>query len=323
MIKKIGQSLKRFGMAIGRSCYDMDFYREKRAEPWPRGLLYLVRLMTLVSIVTALFLGPVIFGGLSGVGQYVTERVPDGASITLNQGELSAALPMPLELSDSEETGGSVIIDTTYEGLDFPRDRLGDDGLLVGRDAMFLRQNGFEERTYNLKEFPDFSVNKHQVLDWVRAYTWPLTFGLTIGLALMYFLGVTLGNVLFVLFGALVAMLMARVWRVRLPYAEWVSVSFYAVTLPIALGAVFDTLGWTQVPVFPVVFFMIIAAVVADERARSATKVPPPVGTSPDDRPEPSMPDDRPEPPAEPSVESPTEPEAPAKPDDPAPPADK
>jgi hypothetical protein len=306
MLKRIGESFKKFGQAIGRSCYDMDFYREKRTEPWSQGLLYFLRLMTVVSIVTALFLGPVIYGGMSEFGRYIGERVPDGASVTLSQGQLSAALDMPLELSEPDDEGGALIIDTTYEGLDFPRDRLGEDGLLVGRDAMFLRQNGFEERTYNLKEFPDFSVNKNQVLGWIRAYTWPLTFGLSVGLALIFFLGVSFGNVLFVLFGALVAMLMARVWRVRLEYREWLSVSFYAVTLPIALGMVFDSLGWTQVPVFPVVFFMIIAAVVADERARSATSVPPPTPPSLDDLNDPPVePPSQPEPPAEPP---PTEP---------------
>lgn len=269
------QRFRLFGQAVVRSCYDMEFYRRAREERWTRGLTYFLKLMLLVTIVTAMFLAPTILSGLGQLREYISEKVPDGATLSIDGGQLHTNLTQPLNLGSKDE---AVVIDTSVTGMDFPRQRVGQNGLLIGQDAIFMRQNGTEERTYSLSEFPKFSVDKAGALDWLERAVVPTAIVLTLVLSLFYFFGVSIGNLLFVLIGAALTQLFARLWRVQLEFRQALAMALYAITLPMAVGALFDSLGWRQVPVFPVVFFMIMAWAVADERTRQlgAAPVPPP-----------------------------------------------
>ena len=275
------QRCRLFGQTVVRSCYDMDFYRQVREGRWSQGLTYFLKLMVLITVVTAMFLAPTILSGLGQLREYIDSKVPDGATIEIDDGQLSTNLSQPLDIGSKDEP---VVIDVSVTGMDFPRERVGANGLLIGRDAIFMRQDGSEERAYALKEFPEFSINKARALSWLERSVVPTAIVLTLLLSLFYFLGVSIGNLLFVLIGAALTQLFARLWRVRLDFRSALAMALYAITLPMAAGALFDSLGWHQVPVFPVVFFMIMAWAVADERTRQlgiAPESPSGPGTGP------------------------------------------
>lgn len=249
----------------------MEFYREVRTRPWTGGLRYFLVLMAVLAVVMTLALGPVVYVGLRGIGHYVEGKIPDGSSVTVSRGQLSAALPMPFVLFEEASTvpfpnRQKIVLDTAVTGLGMPRETIGENGVLIGRDAVFLRSPA-EERTYPLKNFPDLSLNKRQVTDWVGRHVLPVSLSLTVGLGLLYLLVVVFGNLAFVLFGSLLIRIFARILKVTGPdFRQWLACGLYAVTWPLFLSAVFNALGLRAVPVFPVVFFMIMASVLADER---------------------------------------------------------
>ncbi|MBN1585007.1 DUF1189 domain-containing protein [Candidatus Uhrbacteria bacterium] len=273
-IRKFCDRLCDFGRTVWKSFYDMEFYRQVRTGPWVRGLVHFMKVSAVFALVMAAVSGPAAYVGLREISRQVTERVPENASLSLAGGQLSAALPMPFVVfgDDGEGGAGAVVLDTSVTGLDMPRDRVGEGGVLIGQEAVFFRSKS-EERTYPLGEFPSFSVNRRQVTDWIARFSLPVSFGLAVGIGLMHFMAVFFGNFLFVLFGAGLACLFGRIFRIRLHYRQWLAVGFYALTLPLILSAFFDVIGWRTVPVFSVVFFMILASVMADERARG-TKIP-------------------------------------------------
>jgi hypothetical protein len=268
-----------FGRMLGRSCYNMEFYRSVRIRPWTEGLFYFLKLMAVVTLVVTAVAGPAIYGGLDKLRQYVTDKVPDSGSLTLSGGQLAAVLPMPVDFSSGPEE--RFILDTSVVGLDVPRERIGDNGVLIGRDAIFMRSSGTEDRIHALKDLPSFSVNKRSLLGWLDRFILPIAVGLTLLVAVFTFLAESVGYLTFILMAALFAMLLSRFWKVSLEYSKWLAVSLHAVTLPLILASAFDLLGWNRVPVFPVVFFMILASVMADERA-SGTIPPEKAPTVPD-----------------------------------------
>jgi len=271
IIKRSLAAFGRFLRIVGRSCYDMELYRTVRVRPWPQALRYFVVFNVLVVVLTLFDLAPTTFIALGHVKKYIAEKIPAGATLSVRSGILETNLPMPYDLGDAKTP---LVIDTTVIGLDAWPDIAGDQGIVFGRDAVYIKKSADNRQVMAMKEIPDVSASKDLVLGWLdRNGVW-LAAGAVIAFTLIYFLVSLASGIFFVILASLLAALFGALWRIRLSFGQWLAVGFHAVTLPTLINALFNEFGMTVPMVFTFLFFMVIVAVIADERAAPTSPAP-------------------------------------------------
>jgi hypothetical protein len=264
IFKRSLAALGRFLKVVFRSCYDMEFYRAVRVRSWPQALRYFVAFNALAVLLTMFDLAPTTFIALGHVQKYIAEKIPVGATLSVRSGVLETSLPMPFNFGDDRTP---LVIDTAVTGLDAQPDIAGEQGVVIGRDAVYIKKSPSDRQVMAMKEMPDFSASKDLVLGWLDSNGRWLAASAVIAFALMYFLVSLASGVVFVILASLLAGLFGALWRVRLRFRQWVAVGFHAVTLPTLINALFNEFGMTVPMVFTFLYFMIIVAVIADERA--------------------------------------------------------
>ena len=263
-LKLILASLSSFLRTVIRSCYDMELYRGVRTSLAAAAFRYFAALNLLLVILVLCDLTPAAFVGLRDLRSFVSDKLPSGASLTLKAGQMSSGLPQPFALGDDRTP---VVIDTGLTGLEPPASFTAETGVLVGRDAVFIKRAAGDVRTSPLKDLPDFSVTRDQALGWLaRGAGWVLALALLF-FALVYYFASLLGGAVFVIVMSPLALFIGRLWKLRLSYWQWVAVGFHAMTLPALVNWLFDEFGSTVPLAFTFLFFMVIVAVIADERA--------------------------------------------------------
>ncbi len=261
----------RFFVTVVRSSYDMELYRDIRRAPWTRALAYVIAFHAAVVFLAAFAAVPGLVRTVGEVERGIARAVPDGARVTVRAGQFSTSLPSPQRFGD-EKSSFPVVLDEGYAGFSPPPDFGEKGGLYVGREAIFMADEG-AWRTYPLKDAPDFSYGKDDVLAWMRAYALPAALVAYAVLAVLFWVFSLASSLTFALLMALAATALGRLVGVGMRYAQWVAVSFHAVTLPYLLNLAFVAAG-ARVPfVFTVVFALFVIAVIADERT---SPVPPP-----------------------------------------------
>lgn len=286
----LSHRLSGFFRTVAKSCYDMEFYRGVRTSQVSAAFRYAVALHLLLMLVTMTFLTPMAFVAKSRVADYIRTELPENAEIAVTKGVMSTTLSVPYELGNDEM---HVVIDSSYEGSSFPDGALKTEGVLIGREHFFVRNSPNETHTYPLKDIPDGSLTRTQALDWLSGpATWVLALSL-VAFAAMYWL-LFLGSTLFsVAVYSAISYGFGNLMKVRLRYGQWYAVGLHAVTLPMLAGLLLTALNVHIPYAYTVLFFLIIAAVIQDERNQ-------PVSGAPGVTMAPPMPPSEPHPPADP-----------------------
>jgi len=254
----------RFFRTVLRSCYDMELYREVRTRPWGRALGYFVLFSVFIVAVALVDMVPSSWSALKQARQYVADKVPAGASISIKAGKMETNLPSPTDLGNDQL---AVIIDPSVAGLDADPAIRSKAGFLLGRDVIVIKDSDKEKRALSLSEMPDVAVTKESALAWIdRSSPW-LVAAAAAAFAVIYLLASLSGGVMFVLLASAIAALFGAMWKARLRFGQWVAVGFHAVTLPTLANALFDVFRLNVPWVFTFLYFMVIVAVIADERA--------------------------------------------------------
>jgi hypothetical protein len=316
----MGKAIGRFFAAVAKSCYDMEFYRGVRQRPWTSSLRYLIAFAAALVLFAALTLAPTMIGAPGALVAHLQGRFPDGASVTIKNGVLTTNLPMPFAAGTPDFP---VTIDTSVTGRDFPPS-LDSEGLFVGRDAIFAYGGKTDQRVYPMSDMPDLSLTKEQAVAALRSWGTPAMLSALAAFIVAYWLALVLSSVIYVAVAVLLALLLGRLWGVRMSYGRWFASGLHAVTLPILVNLLTSAAGLQLSFAYTFIFFMIMAAIIADERnqptregaallpeetpRRPLTRVAPPPPPAPRMEERPAS---RPAPPA-PASEAPAEP--PAKP---------
>lgn len=284
LVNRIG----RFFVTVVRSSYDMELYRDIRHAPWTRALRYVVAFHATVVLLGALAAAPGLAHTVRDIERGIARLMPDGARVTVQAGVFSTTLPTPYRFGDGKPAF-PVVVDAGYAGFAPPPEFGEEGGLYVGREAIFLADEG-AWRTYPLKDSPDFSYGKEDVLEWMRAYALPVAFAGYVLLAVLFFALSLFSSAAFAVFMALAATALGRLSGIGMRYEQWLSVSFHAVTLPYLANLAFVA-GGARVPfVFTVIYALFIVAVVVDERTSPVgppeppTPLPPPKVRKPSKR---------------------------------------
>lgn len=262
-----------FFLTVVKSCYDMEWYRAVRARPWTSALLYAVLFQGALTLFIIASLASHLFGAETAFVAHVSRTFPDGAALTVKSGHLSTNLPEPFEAGSQYLR---VVFDTSFDGLEEPARYKGTDAVVVGKDAIFFPQPHYvtpssiitQQRLYRMEDFSEFSVTKSQLLGWLQTWGGLFILGLLVVAALTYWALMLFSTAVFVAVASAVAYGLGRLWGVRTSYRAWVAVGLYAVTLPLIVNYA-TTIADIRIPyAFTFIYFMFVAAVIADERSQ-------------------------------------------------------
>lgn len=264
LIRKLFNGIGTFFSAAGKSCYDMEFYRGVRTRPVKAAVWYAVKLHLALTLFAAVLFVPASLGARAALSDYLTKTVPETASITVSKGQLSTTLSVPYELGNDSF---HVIVDPSQEGTAFP-EKLKTVGILMGRDAMFVRNAADAMQVREFKTLPDLTLSRDMVLGWLSDYGgWVLV--LAALLFTVFFWAMFFASTLFtVTVYSFFAWLFGKLWKVPMRYSAWFASGLHAVTLPILVNILFGAMAMPIPFAYTVVYFLIMGSIVTDERSQ-------------------------------------------------------
>ncbi|MBI4458129.1 DUF1189 family protein [Candidatus Uhrbacteria bacterium] len=267
------KAINRFFGEILRSCYDLDWYRGVRSRPWTQSFAYLVKFCLLIAFVTGLVAGPTLFIASRDLRGHLERNIPDGAVFEISKGVFSTNVGTPLDLGEPKFP---IIIDPAVEGLEMPADALRANGLLIGKNTLFVRQSKAEQRLYALAEMPDGKISKEDLVGAVRGFGPPVAALISVIVALFYFFFMLSSSFsTAIMFGA-AAFLAAKIAGVSLTYKQWLAFGCTAVTLPTLVGMGLAVIGIVIPFAYSFIFFAFAIAVIVDEKSRQIPIPPAP-----------------------------------------------
>ncbi len=190
--------------------------------------------------------------------------------LTIHDGEASITEPEPFIVKDPDTGEPLAIIDTTgsITSLDDTPAKM-----LVMQTEAIYRENDFETQTFSFSEIEDFQIGPEQVDEWLKAlsrFAAPVLYPLAV-------LGSYVYRIVQALIYAVVGLLFASLFNVRIGYAALLRLSVAAVTPCIIVNTV---LGVSDVvlPFAPLWYFLVtmgylLFAVSAASQAEDVTPV--------------------------------------------------
>lgn len=261
---------------IKKSIYDTDFYLAAKTERYSVALkhytIFILCLAFVIAIPLYVTLGVVSseIKEAGGIRARVLALYPDELVLDVKDGRVTSNVEEPYMIAAPEEFAGemnkNLLVISTHSSIvpaDFDRyDTLA----ILGSDALWTRDAGRKkieiQRFDQLKHEP-FVINKEQATEWadmvLRIGKTILT-TLLILLPLLIFTALWSGYLLYLIFGACVIWLMAKIRKADLTYGQSYKIGLYLLTLPILYSML--TLIWPLTLLrVPFGFTLIFAAV--------------------------------------------------------------
>ncbi len=249
---------------IGKSCYDVERYRAFRQRPWKDALRYLAAFLGLVVVATFVTFAVVAVPVPGRIVEHLQTTLPDSITFTLAEGKLSVTgADVPLNVGTAEMP---FRIDTSVEGTVSAGDVGEIDGIVIGHEAVFLVEDGATISAQPLTTLTDGSMTKSDVLTFLAENGTGAAIVAALLFAFFHALLLAVNAALLVVIGAWLSYAIGRMWRVGLSYRHWVAVGLHAVTLPILAEHLFWAMSWEVPFSFPFLYFMVMIAVLVDER---------------------------------------------------------
>lgn len=267
-MKKLWKRIAAFFLDMGKSCYDMEWYREIRRRKPSLAFAYLALMLGVMAVVTGLMLAPEVRGYVRGARAVIAEKIPDGASFAVTDGVFSTSLEPATEI----DVGGfAVVIDPSYDAETPPDAFKGRVGAYVGKTAA-IYQDDVDWRAFRFTDVKDVTFTKADMLSWIDENGGTIVVVATSVYAVVQFVALLLASLLFAFLGAVAIMVMGRLSGTRLPLAAWYACGLHALTLPTIVDLAGTRLGMDLPLVYPILFFMIMLSVLVDERSSPVSR---------------------------------------------------
>lgn len=292
-----------------RAASDPSFYTDRERQPFGPGLRYLVGWVLILSLVgtacLALSFRDFLHGmSLAKLRQRIINVYPAELVLTLEDGRIASnvdepyAIALPAEFSACHDEDcpqerlpkSLVVIDTTkpIESADFKRH---DTLIILGaREVGFANPKDNKIEIHRLDSFSkeNFSLNRVIFTEIVQKAFHVLKWLLIVGLFLVpivLFAAFLLGILFYLLAGALIVLLMAKLRKLQLTYGQAYKLGFYLLTPTLAYNVITSSI-W---PVGHLPFIgSLILAVSSYALLRTPVKAVPAVAVQPAESSEPS-----------------------------------
>lgn len=257
--------LRAFLGDIVRSTYDVERYRTLRKKSLPSAIRYFTALSFIISIFVAVGLAPAIADMARITKDDVVSVMPEDTEFTIENGKFSTTLTTPY----SQDLGPMIlIVDDTFQGNTPPdEDYQHEFAVIVGQDAVFLKQVGNETQVHPFTQANDMTMTRESMLEWFEVNTFTAMLLIIVAFGAVYFLFTLFGVGIFIFTISVFIYYFARLLNARLKYKTWVIIGMHAVTLPLVADLVFNSLLSRLPFLFTMLYLMIIIAVLIDQKS--------------------------------------------------------
>lgn len=233
-----------FFSSLYKSLYDLSWLRQQKGDTgkaW--GYFFL-----LIFLVTGLTLIPLFVGlpkGVSTIQSKFTNDVPNFVA-DLKGGELAITeLVQPYVVKEEKMV---VVIDTVTTSpmeLSSYLTTSDDSGILITKDKLEIyNASNKQSRAQLWSGMPDYHISKDQALTTlVKFLHWPVLILICFGLFILFFIGLSIGRLAFVLFWGFVVWLINVIAKKNWSYREIFNVGLYVSTLPLLFTLILTTGG--------------------------------------------------------------------------------
>lgn len=286
---------------IKSSIYNPAYYNEILNKPFSYSFRYFLSLAALIAIVSTIVFSfstlPKMSKFINEIGSNVLKYYPDNLEVTVKNGKVSTNVPepyfikMPTEFKsefqnpndqktktspDLSKIENMAVIDTASP-LTIDLFRSYKTFVLVSRDSVAYYDNS-AVKIQPLSQGFDGIINKEKVsssLNKVMPYLKILPLVLVPVILIFSFIGFILGNLFYLIFGAFVIWVAAKIRNRNLGYGKAYQIGFHAITLGVILEA---TVFWFYPNLeFPFLFTILMFAIVwINLKFSSITDNPPP-----------------------------------------------
>ena len=261
--RRKGTEFVGFLRTVGRSCYDLSFYREVRHRPARRAFAYLALFGALYCAVLFVPAVPKAIGAVGELRALIVGQVPDGTAFSMKNGQFSMMPEDPIAFGG----GPVVVLDPVFDGVPMEGHAYRDTDLVVGRSAAFVpkARGGWERASFD--GIPDFEVTKDSVLAEIDRRGIAAAVGLMAVVAIVFYAVFLISRAANAALFAALALLLGSFSGVRIRYRGWWATCLHAATVPTLAEYVFGAFGVSVSYVLPVITLLFVVAVIADERA--------------------------------------------------------
>ncbi|KKQ40996.1 MAG: hypothetical protein US58_C0007G0007 [Candidatus Magasanikbacteria bacterium GW2011_GWA2_37_8] len=233
-----------FFSSLYKSLYNLPWLRQQKGDhgkAW--GYFFLLMFLVVGLTLIPLFVG--LPKGVSTIQSKFASDVPSFAA-DLKGGELVVTeLVQPYVVKENEMV---LVIDTVTTSPMQLSDYLTTNdtsGILITKDRLEIyNANNQQSRAQLWSGMPDYSITKDQALTALNKFLrWPILILICLGLFILYFIGLSIGRLAFILFWGFVVWLVAIMAKKNWSYREIFNVSLYATTLPLLFTLILSTSG--------------------------------------------------------------------------------
>lgn len=255
------------------SVYSKEFYRDLQNRAISESVYYYLFLVLLAAAIFSLTLGirflPTVNSFIQTAGPSIIKSFPDDLIVEIKNGQAAhnsdEPVMIPFPLGDKTPWRYAVVVDTKnpfsmqkFEEFNTP--------FLLTSDSIVAFQSEQQVKISSLKNAPNLTIDKRQIVSWVGAaepflgWSVPIMFA---GLLIMGFF-VYVSYFLRIILASLIIWVFHRIKNVSLPFKRVYQVAIHASTLPFVLIGVVLMLIPFDFPVPPFLFTIItvVAAVV-------------------------------------------------------------
>lgn len=264
----------KFIQTVRDSVYNPSFYQALSERTVGKSIRYFLLLSFVLALLSTIAIVPDIFAFLSPkTVDEIVQTYPSDLEIRIKDGKVSTNQQEPYILPGGfDEDHANLLVIDTKTPLESTQFAEYSTHVLLKQDFAIVAddQGG---RLMPLDAVKDFTLSRAIIASWAEKF-YPYLMPIAIGASLVLWLGLWIANLftlIYLLFAALLVMLLGRVTKQKLSYKESYRVALYAVTLPLIVATL---LGMFSI-VMPFLTYTLLLLVVAYANLRNGVATPP------------------------------------------------
>lgn len=269
--------MKTFGHTFTRALWGRDYKKDFGQKTfwqgfWYVSILILLQLVIFFAVVGLRDVRPILayFFDRTAITEQITSRVPDTLDVSIKEGVVTTGdgLPIVIQMDDQMkvETGldnilvvNPTITENTTEAFKSYKTA----ALLTANTLIMYEDDGRSIKESSLKDYPDMNITRDSIIagyEMIRPFVfWGIVIGTPILLLLLYGTGIV-AQLIFVLILALITLLIAKIKRTALTYAQAYVISLYALTWLIFIEVIINLFVIFPLGLLTIPFFILIIA---------------------------------------------------------------
>lgn len=247
---------------IRNSIHNLQFYQERKSASFGKAFGYFTKLSLLVAFCMMVIFGfrviPTIISFVSNdVLDSLTQQYPEDLHVVVKQGHLSIDKPEPYLIAypdawrtsatqNTSSTTKNILVIDTKKPFVLENFAAYDTSILITQEYIVSQKSGGELSVNSLKSMPDTTIDRAKVASWIDDIRPLLKFVIPVvlaGIFIVSFLGMLIGNMIFLLIWSLVMLIIAKIRKTPITYGQYYKLGFYGLTTVIIFDLVLKVFG--------------------------------------------------------------------------------